>query len=225
MHYLKDPRTGIYNFDSRFEKITKVDDFNFDCLNTFIPPSKDARLAALALKNNCRFFSSTSSMSPVLALFNSVIVGHKGPHLDFLSGVFSKEPSTFSKLSQSAVGVVLKRQDNADLISLTKESFDEVNVLSSAGQILEKFLTTDQTAFEKYIKGHPNPAPKPDGSGDAYYYVKAGDFLLRSQLDCIDDRLPQKTFDLKTRATLPIRMDVHNYNVNTLFIYSMFLLH
>lgn len=30
-------------------------------------------------------------------------------------------------------------------------------------------------------------------------------------MDCHDPRLPKKSFDLKTRATLPIRMDVHNY--------------
>lgn len=35
--------------------------------------------------------------------------------------------------------------------------------------------------------------------------------MLRSQLDCHDPRLPKKSFDLKTRATLPIRMDVNNY--------------
>ncbi len=35
--------------------------------------------------------------------------------------------------------------------------------------------------------------------------------LLRSQLDCHDNRLPNKSFDLKTRATLPIRMDVRNH--------------
>ena len=31
-------------------------------------------------------------------------------------------------------------------------------------------------------------------------------------MDCHDPRLPKKSFDLKTRATLPIRMDVHNHN-------------
>lgn len=35
--------------------------------------------------------------------------------------------------------------------------------------------------------------------------------MLRSQLDCHDPRLPRKSFDLKTRATLPIRMDINNY--------------
>lgn len=37
---------------------------------------------------------------------------------------------------------------------------------------------------------------------------------MRSQLDCIDSRLPGTgVFDIKTRAALPIRMDVHNYKV------------
>ncbi len=34
---------------------------------------------------------------------------------------------------------------------------------------------------------------------------------MRSQLDCHDDRLPRKTFDLKTRASIGIRNDRANY--------------
>ena len=51
-------------------------------------------------------------------------------------------------------------------------------------------------------------------------FKKANSFLLRSQLDCQDPRLPKKSFDLKTRATLPIRMDVANYRVNTRILSS-----
>lgn len=40
---------------------------------------------------------------------------------------------------------------------------------------------------------------------------KSGDLLFRSQLDCHHQKLPQKVFDLKTRATIPIRLDVENY--------------
>lgn len=46
---------------------------------------------------------------------------------------------------------------------------------------------------------------------ETYNYLQASKLLLRSQLDCHDNRLPKKSFDLKTRATLPIRMDVRNY--------------
>jgi hypothetical protein len=34
---------------------------------------------------------------------------------------------------------------------------------------------------------------------------------MRSQLDCHDDRLPRKTFDIKTRATIAIRRDILNH--------------
>ena len=41
--------------------------------------------------------------------------------------------------------------------------------------------------------------------------TQSGDIVMRSQLDCQDDRLPRKIFDLKTRATFPVRLDVANY--------------
>jgi hypothetical protein len=44
--------------------------------------------------------------------------------------------------------------------------------------------------------------------------VQAGDMLMRSQLDCQDDRLPRRIFDLKTRATFPVRLDVANYRAH-----------
>jgi len=37
---------------------------------------------------------------------------------------------------------------------------------------------------------------------------------MRSQLDCIDPRLPGTgVFDIKTRAAVPIRLDILNYEV------------
>lgn len=37
---------------------------------------------------------------------------------------------------------------------------------------------------------------------------------MRSQLDCVDSRLPGTgVFDIKTRAALPIRLDLLNYEV------------
>lgn len=42
--------------------------------------------------------------------------------------------------------------------------------------------------------------------------------LMRSQLDCQDSRLPGSgTFDIKTRACLPIRHDRANYKANSAY--------
>lgn len=40
---------------------------------------------------------------------------------------------------------------------------------------------------------------------------------MRSQLDCLDPRLPGTgVFDIKTRAAVPIRLDILNYEVRVL---------
>jgi hypothetical protein len=42
---------------------------------------------------------------------------------------------------------------------------------------------------------------------------------MRSQLDCVDTRLPGAgVFDVKTRAAVPIRMDLLNYEVILRFL-------
>jgi hypothetical protein len=42
---------------------------------------------------------------------------------------------------------------------------------------------------------------------------------MRSQLDCVDRRLPGTgVFDIKTRACLPVRMDILNWEVSLPFL-------
>jgi hypothetical protein len=44
---------------------------------------------------------------------------------------------------------------------------------------------------------------------------------MRSQLDCVDSRLPGTgVFDVKTRAAVPIRLDLMNFEVRTCFFGS-----
>ncbi len=50
-------------------------------------------------------------------------------------------------------------------------------------------------------------------------YHQLEDFLIRSQIDCFDPNLPgpSQTFDLKTRATVPIRTDVLNVEKSSMY--------
>lgn len=41
VHFLKDPRTNVYNFDPYLENVTQPDEFEFSLLNDFVPASKD----------------------------------------------------------------------------------------------------------------------------------------------------------------------------------------
>jgi hypothetical protein len=44
--------------------------------------------------------------------------------------------------------------------------------------------------------------------------MQTDNFVMRSQLDCQDDRLPGTgVFDIKTRACISLRMDILNYEV------------
>ena len=76
------------------------------------------------------------------------------------------------------------------------------------GHCLEALLTTEEKQFEQYkVSSLETPAPTPN----TYNYATYGDFLMRSQLDCYDERLPGNgTFDLKTRAVCAIRYDSGN---------------
>jgi hypothetical protein len=76
------------------------------------------------------------------------------------------------------------------------------------------------------VEVHPIPAPSSSSSSSSNnsgagasadfepaMFFKVGEMLFRAQLDAFDPKLKgkRKVFDLKTRATLPIRMDVANY--------------
>jgi hypothetical protein len=53
------------------------------------------------------------------------------------------------------------------------------------------------------------------------HFHQSEKFVMRSQLDCHDSRLPGTgVFDIKTRAAVPLRLDLLNYEVGVLEPYS-----
>lgn len=76
-------------------------------------------------------------------------------------------------------------------------------------------MTSEPADFERYLKENSSQITEEErNQPESYAYGKFGKFLLRSQLDCYDERLPRRTFDLKTRAVAPIRIDIRNYTVS-----------
>lgn len=76
-------------------------------------------------------------------------------------------------------------------------------------------LTSTPQEFSRFTKANSwMVTPEERDQLEAFNYISVDNFLLRSQLDCEDPRLPGKTFDLKTRAAVAIRLDVHNYELN-----------
>ncbi|KAF9163555.1 hypothetical protein DFQ26_002404 [Actinomortierella ambigua] len=85
-------------------------------------------------------------------------------------------------------------------------------VFAYQGKSMEKMLTSTPNEFSRYTKENSwQITPKERNMPEAFNYITVDNFLLRSQLDCEDERLPGRTFDLKTRAAVAIRLDVQNY--------------
>ena len=189
--------------------LPKIEDFKFHSFPHFTPASKDEALHEMAAQQGCSVVSSTSSMSQSMSSIYFVLSKMKPLNLDCLSSAFSEEPRTYTVLTRSPCSVIL-RPHGPNLRSIVVEKVDEPeNVLQSLGQVMERLLTEPKDNFLRMLKSSPE-APLVRTS-EAYAYMAAGNVLLRSQLDCQDPRLPKRTFDLKTRAALPVRMDVHNF--------------
>jgi hypothetical protein len=89
-------------------------------------------------------------------------------------------------------------------------------VLTWMGTLLENFLTHDESKFQALLRSTPSPESDEPPMREAYRFSKSKRFIMRSQLDCVDPRLPGTgVFDIKTRAALPIRLDMMNYEENS----------
>ncbi|KAJ2576278.1 hypothetical protein GGH19_002308 [Coemansia sp. RSA 1807] len=212
VHLLQDPNSRVYNFDPYIRGITQPDEFDFDKLTPYITSSKDSKLIKYARERKKRFVGSTSSMTHVLSHLYFAISGGKQPDISSMSMRFADMPSRFTRGMRYPASIALRYNDGVYSIDADK-SFDvKDSILSVMGKSLEKLLTSTPSEFEMYKK--QNSWKVKEIPEENYHYVEAEDFILRSQLDCRDDRLPRKTFDLKTRGSLAIRMDLDNHEVS-----------
>lgn len=95
-------------------------------------------------------------------------------------------------------------------------------ILSELGHVLERQLTMEPHQFSRFLKSSSDPFLPHEmrDKREAYHYSASKNLVMRSQLDCHDDRLPRKTFDIKTRATVAIRRDMLNYQNNRGYLIS-----
>lgn len=203
---LRDLHSRVYNFDPALEMLPPVDQVDFKSLTQFTPPSKDITLAQIARDTQKKFIGSTSSLTGMLKHFHFLLSAHRPLNFKMLSHL-NKNPESMSKITKAPDVVFLKYRDGVYSVDADKE-YDKPNVLSLMGRYLEKYFTSDAETFNKYKIGNRHMLSEDDAEPDAFHYSTIDDFLMRSQLDAYDPRLPGTgIFDLKTRAVLPIRMD------------------
>ncbi|KAH6561037.1 hypothetical protein BASA50_008452 [Batrachochytrium salamandrivorans] len=154
--FLKDPRTETFNFDDSLQTIPPPDSFDYSKLPPYIIASEDKVLHSIATKYNCKYFGSTSSLTPIL-----------------------------SKLILSFTGL-------------------------RPGTMLESMLCEDKKDFKRFFNNDDSSSDVGIASSK-YGYSSAEDMVLRAQFDCHHPSLPNKVFDIKTRATMAIRHNMGDH--------------
>ncbi|GAA6014895.1 hypothetical protein JCM10207_002215 [Rhodosporidiobolus poonsookiae] len=214
VHFLRDPRTGVYNFDPEaLENVPRVDEFAFDKLPQYVTSSRDEMLKSIAESEGRTFVGSTSSTVGMLCQIYFWLSKGKEVNLDMLSADWQDMKRDFSMGQQLPVSVVLHHNDGRYAIDADK-SFDaaiDSNILADYGHLMEKLLTTEAKEFQRFLTTSSDPALSEADQRQAYHYALTDHLVLRSQLDAHNPHLPNKTFDLKTRGTVAIRQDRLNY--------------
>ncbi|EAW08649.1 uncharacterized protein ACLA_095820 [Aspergillus clavatus NRRL 1] len=190
-----------------------VTEFDFDALKEYITSSRDEILRGIAAKEKKKYVGSSSSMTSVLSHFHYLLSSWRPINASTLSQGFPDKLRTFTRLLRAPSAMFLRYQDGVYAIDADKE-FDSANILMNLGKSLEKLLTLPKEDFERYRRTSTNKISAEEESAipEAYHYSTTGDFVMRSQLDAYDPRLPGTgMFDLKTRAVVSIRMDVRNF--------------
>ncbi|KAH9042070.1 mitochondrial protein Pet127-domain-containing protein [Lactarius pseudohatsudake] len=216
VQWLQDPRSHVYSFTTWLEKIIPLKNFAFERLPPFLPSSRDQDLHVVAKREGRKYAGSTSSMTGLLSQLYYLISGDKPINASNLSSGFSTQPQTFTPGQRGAASVILNYRDGVYLIDSAGDrvpGYSEKNVLIWMGTLLEKFLTYSPTDFLRLTRSCDAPTPLAEESKrEAYRYAKSDKFVLRSQLDCVDHRLPGTgVFDIKTRAVMTIRHDLLNF--------------
>ncbi|KAH8689598.1 mitochondrial protein Pet127-domain-containing protein [Talaromyces proteolyticus] len=213
VYHLRDPRSRIYNFDPYLGNIMPVSEFDFEALKEYITSSKDEALIQLARDQKRKYVGSSSSMTTVLAHFHYLLSQWRPINRDTVSLGFPESLRSFTRLLRAPAAMFLHYKDGVYAIDADKE-YDNANILMNLGKSMEKLLTVSKDEFERYRKSSENKitAEEERSIPESFHYSTLGDFVMRSQLDAYDPRLPGTgMFDLKTRAVVSIRMDVKNF--------------
>lgn len=213
VHYLQDPHSHVFNFDPYLRDIMPVSEFDFAAVDGYVTSSRDTKLSALAVALGKKYVGSTSSMTSVLSHFHYLLSHWRNINAGALSKDFPAEYNTFTQLSRAPAAVFLRYKGAGTYAIDPDKEFDVDSILSLLGRSLEKMLTMSPAEYAALRVGAGAP---PAASPDTFHYSTLGDFLMRSQLDAYDPRLPGTgMFDLKTRAVVSVRMDVANFHLGS----------
>ncbi|KAF2970028.1 hypothetical protein GQX73_g3554 [Xylaria multiplex] len=213
IYQLQDPRSRVYNFDPYLSEIMPVNEFDFNALKAYVTSSKDTTLISIAKEHQKKYTGSTSSMTSMLSHFHYLLSAWRDINVSMLSRGFVPESTQYTRIMRAPAATFLHWKDGTYAIDADKE-FDTANILSMLGKSMEKLLTLSKDDYERYRRGNSDQITEEERNAEeAFHYTGFQDFMMRSQLDAYDSRVPGTgMFDLKTRAVISIRMDAKGYH-------------
>lgn len=188
-----------------------VTEFDFSALKPYVTSSQDVTACEMTEKNRKKYYGSSSSMTSVLAHFHYLLSAWRPVDISKISRGFDDPLRSFTRLLRAPSAMFLRYKEKEDIYAIDADKeYDYANILMNLGKSMEKQLTMPKEQFERYRRSDPNKiTPEEEAATpESYHYSTAGKFLMRSQLDAYDPRLPGTgMFDLKTRAVVSIRME------------------
>ncbi|KAL7625502.1 hypothetical protein AAE478_004722 [Parahypoxylon ruwenzoriense] len=211
--YLQDPRSRVYNFDPYLSEIMPIQEFDFNALKQYVTSSKDSNLIRIAKEQNKKYTGSTSSMTSMLSHFHYLLSSWREINTSMLSRCIVPDSVQFTRILRGPAAIFLHWKDGTYAIDADKE-YDTANILSMLGKSMEKLLTLSKEDYERYRHVNSDQITEEERNAEeAFHYTGFGDFMMRSQLDAYDPRMPGTgMFDLKTRAVVSIRMDAKGFH-------------
>lgn len=183
VHWLRDARSGIYNFDPRIRNLYDVDLFDYSALPPYLTSSVDEELAQLTRKYAKRYSGSTSSLTALLSHIYFCISAWKQPPMSGFTEGFSKLPRGFSFGAKLPASIVLQHfQDNEGDKSASRYAVDNDKaaaggsensnyVLTQLGKSVEKMLTSSPEEYEKYLRVNSHTlSDEVKSKKEAYFY-------------------------------------------------------
>ncbi|KAK4866723.1 hypothetical protein LT330_008276 [Penicillium expansum] len=211
VYQLRDPRSHVYNFDPYLDQIMPVTEFDFGTLKPYVTSSQDVTACEITKKNEKKYYGSSSSMTSVLAHFHYLLSAWRPVDTSKITQGFDEPLRTFTRLLRAPTAMFLRYNEKEDIYAIDADKeYDYANILMNLGKSMEKQLTMPKEQFERYRRSDANKitAEEEAATPESYHYSTVGNFLMRSQLDAYDPRLPGTgMFDLKTRAVVSIRME------------------
>eukprot|EP00291_Cryptomonas_curvata_P016222 CAMPEP_0172155286 /NCGR_PEP_ID=MMETSP1050-20130122/2538_1 /TAXON_ID=233186 /ORGANISM="Cryptomonas curvata, Strain CCAP979/52" /LENGTH=718 /DNA_ID=CAMNT_0012824161 /DNA_START=44 /DNA_END=2195 /DNA_ORIENTATION=+ len=192
-------------------RIVQPERINWEAIPPFTPASRDASLHALAVSHRARYKASTSSITGLLSHCYQVVSNFRPVETRALSKSFKDASSSFTLTQlKKPVVVFLRPRDGVWGIDSDPERVNDMagnQILIDLGKTMERMLTMRPADFRRLVikaPGGAEPVEIPrEMQLSTYNFSRVGDFMLRSQLDCI--YRGNQIFDLKTRATHAIR--------------------